>query len=227
VGSNHYHFVGGENLFRNGVAGGLVHRAGAVALADSPAPPVRAILRLDGDSRILGAGAAPRGRTLPRPRVVLRLLARQKSRKRDLLVAALTEAGFAVPNYDVTPGGGFFIFARAGKEILDLLPRDRVNVPNVAAPGGTARQDWAPCQWMTEEYGLLCIPASPFFSLDRVEEGAADNFIRIAFCKTDETIEAAARQLQKLKRMETTSSSSGDEEGAIAVEQAERAGQRR
>jgi kynurenine---oxoglutarate transaminase / cysteine-S-conjugate beta-lyase / glutamine---phenylpyruvate transaminase len=123
------------------------------------------------------------------------------TRKRDLLASALSAAGFSVPNYEVTPGGGFFIFARAGKEITDLIPRKYLFAENEAAPGGVARQDWALCQWLAEEIGLLCIPSSPFFSLKRAEEGASDSFIRVAFCKADETIEAAANALGRLKVM--------------------------
>jgi kynurenine--oxoglutarate transaminase/cysteine-S-conjugate beta-lyase/glutamine--phenylpyruvate transaminase len=59
---------------------------------------------------------------------------------------------------------------------------------------------------MAEEIGLLCIPASPFFSLEQVEEGASDRFIRVAFCKNDETIEAAAAALRKLKTLEANAS---------------------
>ena len=69
---------------------------------------------------------------------------------------------------------------------------------NIAAPGGVARQDWALCQWMAEEKGLLCIPASPFFSQDRALEGASDEFVRVAFCKQDETIEEAALALLRI-----------------------------
>jgi len=121
------------------------------------------------------------------------------TRKRDLLVAALTDAGFAVPDYERTPGGGFFILARAGKDILGVVPEKYLFAENEAAPGGVARPDWALCQWMAEEVGLLCIPSSPFFSIDKVHEGVADSFIRVAFCKTDETIEAAAEALRKLR----------------------------
>ncbi len=112
------------------------------------------------------------------------------TRKRDLLSSALRQAGFAIPDYDRTPGGGFFIFARIGPAIASQLPAQVVNVPNAVAPGGVARQDWALCQWMIEEKGILCIPASPFFS--EPSEGMSDEFVRIAFCKTDETIQAAA-----------------------------------
>lgn len=120
------------------------------------------------------------------------------TRKRDLLANALKQAGFAIPNYDVTPGGGFFIFARIGPEIASAIPSDRLMAQNPAAPGGFARRDWALCQWMAEELGLLCIPSSPFFSAESAARGASDDFIRIAFCKRDETIEAAANALKKL-----------------------------
>jgi kynurenine---oxoglutarate transaminase / cysteine-S-conjugate beta-lyase / glutamine---phenylpyruvate transaminase len=120
------------------------------------------------------------------------------TRKRDLLVAALRDADFAVPDYDKTPGGGFFIFARAGKKLQRAIPAKYVMAENPAAKGGVARLDWALCQWMAEEVGLLCIPSSPFFSDEKVEQGASDSFIRVAFCKEDETIEAAAKALRKM-----------------------------
>ncbi|KAL3769254.1 hypothetical protein ACHAWU_007008 [Discostella pseudostelligera] len=123
-------------------------------------------------------------------------------RKRDLLSKALQDVGFAVPDYDATPGwGGFFIFAQITEEVRRALPSHRLQMPhcaNPAAPGGRARLDWALCQWMVEELGVLCIPSSPFFSKDRALEGASDEFIRVAFCKTDETIERAALSLRKL-----------------------------
>jgi kynurenine--oxoglutarate transaminase/cysteine-S-conjugate beta-lyase/glutamine--phenylpyruvate transaminase len=123
-------------------------------------------------------------------------------RKRDLLSKALQDVGFAVPDYDATPGwGGFFIFAQITPEVRRALPLHRLQMPhcaNPAAPGGKARLDWALCQWMVEELGVLCIPSSPFFSMERALEGASDEFIRVAFCKTDETIERAALSLRKL-----------------------------
>ena len=120
------------------------------------------------------------------------------TKKRDLLGRALKAAGFAIPDYDRSPGGGFFIFARIGKEIASAIPKERLMATNIAAPGGMARQDWALCQWMAEEKGLLCIPASPFFSQDRALEGASDEFVRVAFCKQDETIEEAALALLRI-----------------------------
>lgn len=129
--------------------------------------------------------------------------------KRDLLAGALKSAGFAVPDYDRTPGGGFFIFARVGKEIRESLPADRLMIPNPAAPGGVSRQDWALCEWMLEEKGVLCIPSSPFFSEQRCMEGAPDEFVRVAFCKSDETIQAAATALCFLAQDDDPTDSEG------------------
>jgi kynurenine--oxoglutarate transaminase/cysteine-S-conjugate beta-lyase/glutamine--phenylpyruvate transaminase len=139
------------------------------------------------------------------------------TRKRDLLASALTDAGFAVPDYDKTPGGGFFILARAGKQITRAIPDEYLMAKNPAAPGGIARQDWALCQWMAEKVGLLCIPSSPFFSLDRAKEGASDSFIRIAFCKEDATIEAAAAVLRRLK-CDSQACELAESEDTVAIE---------
>ena len=125
------------------------------------------------------------------------------TRKRDLLGTALKDVGFGIPDYDETPGGGFFIFARIGKEIIDSIPEDRLMAYNAAAPGTVARQDWALCQLMlAEEKGVLCIPASPFFSensqQDENGDPISDQFVRIAFCKTNDTIQDAAEALMKI-----------------------------
>jgi len=123
-------------------------------------------------------------------------------RKRDLLGKALSEAGFAIPDYDKTPGGGFFIFARITPELKKAIPAERLKPPysnNPAAPGGVVGLDWALCQWMAEEKGVLCIPSSPFFSRERAIAGDSDEFIRVAFCKQDETIERAAKALRGVR----------------------------
>lgn len=124
------------------------------------------------------------------------------TQKRDKLRSALIEAGFGITDFSVTPGGGFFLFARIGKDVVGSLPRNRVGVNNPAAPGGTTRQDWALCQWMAEEKGVICIPSSPFFSKERALEGASDEFVRIAFCKTDETIKKATKAFMTLKTVQ-------------------------
>lgn len=125
-------------------------------------------------------------------------LRKKYTQKRDILATGLRESGFAVPDYSQTPGGGFFIFARIGQQVRDSLPPERIDVPNPAAPSGIARQDWALCEWMAEEKGVLCIPSAPFFSEARVGAGASEEFVRVAFCKSDETLEAAADVLSTI-----------------------------
>jgi len=118
--------------------------------------------------------------------------------KRDVLSSALTSAGFAIPDHNVTAGGGFFIFARIGPALRKHLPSELVNVPNVASPGGVARLDWAMCEWLTKEVGVLCIPATPFFSEDVVKSGGAEGFVRVAFCKKEGVLREAEERLRKL-----------------------------
>jgi aminotransferase len=48
---------------------------------------------------------------------------------------------------------------------------------------------------MAREIGVACVPGSPFFSRPEL----AKNIVRFAFCKRDETLNAAAERLQKLK----------------------------
>jgi len=123
-------------------------------------------------------------------------------KKCDTLAMALHDAGFDVPDYNNEPGwGGFFIYARITPRVQSALPPHRLELPfaaNSAAPGGKARLDWALCQWMAEEKGVLCKPSSPFYSKERALEGVSDEFVRVAFCKTDETIERAAVALRGL-----------------------------
>lgn len=120
------------------------------------------------------------------------------TRKRDMLVQTLKSAGFDVPNYNETPGGGFFIFARVTEKLIQKLPSSVLNISDNKNDDRSTRLDWKLCKWLAEEKGLLCIPSSPFFSEDQVKKGVSDEFIRIAFCKMDETIEAASQILQSL-----------------------------
>jgi kynurenine---oxoglutarate transaminase / cysteine-S-conjugate beta-lyase / glutamine---phenylpyruvate transaminase len=136
------------------------------------------------------------------------------TRKRDVLAKSLSEAGFAVPDFSRTPGGGFFLFARISPQIAQSIPANRLNVPNEATPTGIVRSDWALCQWMAEELGLLCIPSGPFFSPKSARAGTySDHFIRIAFCKTDATLAAASEALTVLLNRSTSSSN----EAALAM----------
>jgi len=137
------------------------------------------------------------------------------TKKRNGIAEALDRAGFDVPDPERTPGGGFFLFARIGDRVSSLLPADRggddddeVTKISMTVGGGGRKRDWNLCRWMVEERGLLCIPGGPFFADNSedndkqdqdVGEGVRkDEFVRVAFCKTDDTLEIAAKALDAL-----------------------------
>ena len=79
------------------------------------------------------------------------------TQKRDGLAAALSAAGLAVPDWDRTPGGGFFILARVSPELQARAQQDRgISMESSAM---NCRPDWAVCDWLLQEHGLVCIPS--------------------------------------------------------------------
>ena len=142
------------------------------------------------------------------------------TKKRNKLAIALMMAGFGVCDFEESPGGGFFIFARLTQELKNMITND------IDRSKG---EDWAFCEWLAKEKGILMIPSSPFFRKEEKEgegEGGevrgvggregrgvggkaktkkgkrlSDDFVRVAFCKTDETIDEACEKLRKLRGM--------------------------
>jgi aspartate/methionine/tyrosine aminotransferase len=99
-------------------------------------------------------------------------LGRDYQRRRDMLVPALEEAGFGVFN----PDGAYYVMT------------------DISAFG--FRDDIEFTRFLVREIGVAVVPGSSFYS--RPELGA--NQVRFCFCKKDETLEAAAERLQKLKK---------------------------
>lgn len=58
--------------------------------------------------------------------------------------------------------------------------------------------DWAFCRWLALEHGLVAIPTSPFFSAASRAKGLGNGLVRFCFCKTDDTLGAAAKVLLKM-----------------------------
>jgi aspartate/methionine/tyrosine aminotransferase len=54
------------------------------------------------------------------------------------------------------------------------------------------------CKHLIEHVGVASIPPSAFFSDDH--KYLAENHIRFAFCKSDETLEKAAERMVKLRQ---------------------------
>jgi aspartate/methionine/tyrosine aminotransferase len=108
----------------------------------------------------------------------------QYARKREKLADALSAAGIR----PLPCAGGFFTM---GETSALRVPSRYLAQTTAAAP--EMRRDWALCRWMAEEHGVLLIPASPFFSDGAKHLGA--NLVRVAFCKTDETLDRAYARL--------------------------------
>jgi aminotransferase len=100
-------------------------------------------------------------------------LARDYRIRRDLMAHALTTAGFQF----TLPEGAYYILANFS-ELSDLNDVDFAT-------------------WLTREGGVATVPGSSFYH-DRT---TGTHFVRFAFCKKRETLEAAAERLMNLRAM--------------------------
>ena len=82
------------------------------------------------------------------------------------------------------PGGG-----------LQLPAAERALLHPRGLLGASDRTDTEFAHWLTAEIGVASVPGSSFFS----EPELGRNFIRFAFCKTDDMLEAAAKRLERLE----------------------------
>lgn len=95
--------------------------------------------------------------------------------KRDLLGAALTDAGFAV----MRPQGTYFLTA-------DIRP--------LGLPGPEGADGEAFCRALPHRAGVVAIPSQVFY--DHREQGAP--YVRFAFCKRPQVLAEAAARLKAL-----------------------------
>ena len=97
-------------------------------------------------------------------------LARDYRERRDVLCAALTEAGFTY----TAPEGAYYVLAD-----FSAL---------------SDQTDDAFAKWMTREVGVATVPGSSFYH----EPALGRSMVRFAFCKKRATLEAAAERLAQL-----------------------------
>merc|ERR1719453_2790295 len=85
--------------------------------------------------------------------------------------------------------GGILLMAdTSGIEVPERYLREKTP----AAPNGVTR-DHALCRWLAHEGGVIAIPASPFFS--DANKALGENYVRFAFCKSDETLRLASDKM--------------------------------
>jgi aspartate/methionine/tyrosine aminotransferase len=127
-------------------------------------------------------------------------LADRYQKRRDLLYAALIDAGFRC----TPPEGAYYILANFSQLVL---------------PGGEApMSDTEFAVWLSREVGVTPVPGSSFFR----EGGAGRGLVRFVFCKTDDILLEASRRLRTL-----SSASSGSEVKGRSKEASARSGLQR
>jgi N-succinyldiaminopimelate aminotransferase len=95
--------------------------------------------------------------------------------KRDFLAGVLRDAGLRVS----MPQGTYFIMA------------------DYRGVGNGIDDDAAFCRWLTTEVGVAAIPPTAFYSEEHKHLGR--DWVRFAFCKRRETLEAAGERLRRVR----------------------------
>jgi len=115
-------------------------------------------------------------------------LANEYKRKRGILEQALLGAGMT----PLRPPGSFFIMADSSQI---EVPDSYLQQETAAMPTSPMPRDWACSRWLTETVGVTAIPPSAFYSKPTIS--LAQNLLRFAFCKSDETLYEAQERLEK------------------------------
>ncbi|CAG8544682.1 16593_t:CDS:2 [Racocetra persica] len=106
--------------------------------------------------------------------------------KRENLMSTLSSIG--IP-YTI-PQGSYFVLANTSKIQIPQdyeFPKDFINAP----------KDFRVCYWLAKEIGIIATPPSEFYSPEH--KHIVEDFIRFAFCKSNETLDLAAEVFNKLK----------------------------
>jgi aminotransferase len=100
--------------------------------------------------------------------------------RRDFTVGMLRGAGFAFSE----PDGAYYV-------MTDITP---------FADLGHA-DDVAFTRWLVREVGVAVVPGSSFYCAEHVRELGGDRQVRFCFCKTDQTLQAAADRLGGMREV--------------------------
>ncbi|PVU95576.1 hypothetical protein BB561_001717 [Smittium simulii] len=89
------------------------------------------------------------------------------------------------------PHGSYFLLVNAARV---RIPDDFV-IPDYVSERG---HSFELCYFFTVKIGISCIPPTEFYSNENLH--LAENYVRFAFCKTDDVFEETARRLQAIKQ---------------------------
>ncbi|RKP07023.1 putative BNA3-Arylformamidase [Thamnocephalis sphaerospora] len=108
-------------------------------------------------------------------------------RRREKLTRAIKQAGLPY----TAPAGSYFVLVDTSKI---RIPAGFKFPPEIASRGANFEM----CYFLCKEIGVTAIPVSEFYSPENAE--LARDFVRLAFCKTDDLLDEAARRLQKVTK---------------------------
>lgn len=111
----------------------------------------------------------------------------QYKRRLDILCETFDALGLP---YTV-PDGSYFLLVNFAKV---QVPEDFVASAPASVTQGRAR-DFLLCYWLLKQFGVVSIPTTEFCTTPELE-----NFLRFAFCKTEETLLGARDRLQGLHK---------------------------
>jgi kynurenine--oxoglutarate transaminase/cysteine-S-conjugate beta-lyase/glutamine--phenylpyruvate transaminase len=121
-------------------------------------------------------------------------LRRQFLKKREILEEGLLAVGIQ----PVVSHGGFFLMGRLPyyKDLQILDDLEFLSDEGEVEDFGYEPYDWRFCRKLAKDYGVVAIPASPFFSTNCTVAESFGPLARFAFCKKDETLYKATDRLK-------------------------------
>ncbi|KAK9765887.1 arylformamidase [Basidiobolus ranarum] len=105
----------------------------------------------------------------------------------------LTSAFDAVNLPYTIPQGSYFLLVNA-ERLLKKIPDDYPFPEHITARG----KNYELCYFFTREIGVSCIPPTEFYCEE--DRHLAENYVRFAFCKTDDILDEAAKRLLKVNK---------------------------
>uniref|UniRef100_A0A7S3CZB2 Aminotransferase class I/classII large domain-containing protein n=1 Tax=Palpitomonas bilix TaxID=652834 RepID=A0A7S3CZB2_9EUKA len=119
-------------------------------------------------------------------------LSSRYQRKRDLLDEGLERAGLT----PMKPDGGFFILADTSLFPSSIVDEEK-ELARREESGSELQRDEAIARWMTKK-GVCVIPPSAFYRKEH--KHLAENWVRVCFAKSDDTLTQAGEKLEEITR---------------------------
>lgn len=156
----------------------------------APAPLIKAVLAVTTRTTFCAVSplqeAVATGLELANKKALFETQRKEYQERRDVLLGYLDRLGLP---YTI-PDGAYFV----------LLETCQLEIPKdfeMIEPVKSKPRDWQICWFIAKQVGVVCIPASDFYS-DQHQD-LCPNYVRIAFCKDLDTIKAAGERFLKLK----------------------------